>query len=294
MLWRVMQLQSVRTMQTLSSVRSLYDAALLVLSTPDPHVKASLTRDIYARYQRGEIQPVGVVAAVNVPDYPARPANLQVVAPKAVPKRSVGLSNEKRISMVHSLAHIESWAIDLSWDIVARFAFMKELPEEFYGDWAKVADDEARHFGMLSARLQAMGSHYGSCPVHDALWESAMHTKDSVMARLAVEHMVHEGRGLDATPKTIDRFRSFGDIESAEMLSTIYEEEITHVAAGIKWFRYLSGIFQPGRDPATVFHETVRTHFHGNLRPPFNHDARGKAGMTRDWYEPLAITPVTP
>ena len=48
------------------------------------------------------------------------------------------------------------------------------------------------------ARLEAMGSHYGAHPAHDALWHSAEATAHSLPARLAVEHCVHEARGCAA------------------------------------------------------------------------------------------------
>ena len=51
---------------------------------------------------------------------------------------------------------------------------------------------------VRQARLEAMGSHYGALPVHDALWHSAEATAHSLPARLAVEHCVHEARGWGA------------------------------------------------------------------------------------------------
>jgi uncharacterized ferritin-like protein (DUF455 family) len=36
-------------------------------------------------------------------------------------------------------------AIDLSWDICARFA-QEDFPKEFYDDWITVAEDESRVF----------------------------------------------------------------------------------------------------------------------------------------------------
>jgi uncharacterized ferritin-like protein (DUF455 family) len=53
-----------------------------------------------------------------------------------------------------------------------------------------------------------------------------------MMSRLSL-HCI----GLDVTPNTITKFRKHGDIESADMLELIYQEEITHVAAGMRWFR---------------------------------------------------------
>lgn len=88
---------------------------------------------------------------------------------------------------------------------------------------AQVALDEASHFEQLQQRLQAVGSHYGALPVHDGLWESAAATAHSLPARLAVESCVHEARGLDRLPHTIQRFRNAGDSESAQLLETIYQ-----------------------------------------------------------------------
>ena len=188
--------------------------------------------------------------------------------------------------MLHALANIEAWAIDVSWDIIARFAAKHpELPDAFFDDWVAVADDEARHHSQLVARLEELGSHFGALPVHEGLWETAETTADSLLARLAVMHMVHEAHGLDVTPKTIARFASQGDKTSAEMLQHIYEEEITHVAAGLRWFTWLCD--RDGLDPLPLFYDLVRANFAGSLKPPFNTDGRAAAGMTEEWYLPL-------
>lgn len=45
------------------------------------------------------------------------------------------------------------------------------------------------------------------------------------------------------------------------------------------------------RQHATVqawFHSLVRCHFFGSLKPPFNEEARARAGFLPDFYEPLA------
>ena len=59
-------------------------------------------------------------------------------------------------AILHSLAHIESWAVDLAWDAVARFGGDRayRLPRAFFDDFVEVAADECRHFALLSARLQ--------------------------------------------------------------------------------------------------------------------------------------------
>ena len=48
---------------------------------------------------------------------------------------------------MHAIAHFELNAIDLAWDIIARFR-NPDLPLAFYDNWVIVANDEARHFKL--------------------------------------------------------------------------------------------------------------------------------------------------
>lgn len=77
-------------------------------------------------------------------------------------------------------------------DIIARFGKQESMPREFFDDFVRVAQDEGRHFALLAARLEELGSFYGALPAHDGLWDSAIATSKDLLARLAVEHCVHE------------------------------------------------------------------------------------------------------
>lgn len=66
------------------------------------------------------------------------------------------------------------------------------MPREFFTDFVNVAQDEGRHFTLLAARLKELGSFYGALPAHDGLWDSAASTSKDLLARLAIEHCVHE------------------------------------------------------------------------------------------------------
>ena len=107
-----------------------------------------------------------------------------------------------------------------SWDIVARYGrdptVSRHLPRAFFDDFVRVADDEGKHFLALRDRLEALGSRYGAFAAHDALWHSAAETAHSLPARLAVEHAVHEARGLDVMPMTLEKMRL--DPESQALL----------------------------------------------------------------------------
>lgn len=264
---------------------TLRGAACAVLNAADPAEKLRLTHAAAAAWKRAELAELGDAAP---PDRPARPERPALAAPKDMPKRGRGGSSANRAALLHALAHIELNAIDLAWDAVAR-DWGRPLPKGFYDDWVKVADDEARHFAMLTDLLADLGAAYGDLPAHDGLWLSAQATAHDLAARMAVAPMLLEARGLDVTPATVERMRAIGETKTADALQQIYDDEITHVAAGRRWFGYLAAA--EGRDPPTWWRELVAACFKGQIKPPFNHAARAAAGLGAEFYAPADITP---
>ncbi|CAI7739316.1 unnamed protein product [Closterium sp. NIES-54] len=290
---------------------------------------------------------------LSVPDRPARDGTVRVVAARDMPRRGKGGSQQSRVALLHSLVHIESWAVDLAW--------VRARPTHGQGLGASPLPHSHGLHGLrqqyshssLPSLLRAplLSTHHPPIPLAPApAWQA---------------------RGLDVVPQTIERFRAGGDSETAELLEqVVYPEEVTHCAAGARWFSFLclrnlrarqggeggreeeaagggggaggtlrgealgseaaavgrsesedgdgdgkdevkaerpgkaaseglGGAAEQGMGEEEVsaeehaaivaeFHGIVRLHFRGKLKPPFNHEARAKAGLTRDWYEPLA------
>lgn len=80
------------------------------------------------------------------------------------------------------------------------------LWQDFYRDWAKVANDEAHHYQRWLAQLGVIGGTYGYTPAHAMLWEAAAATSDSLASRLVLVNLVHEARGLDTYSLAKKRF----------------------------------------------------------------------------------------
>ncbi|XP_075431440.1 uncharacterized protein LOC142468782 [Ascaphus truei] len=279
-------IESAESSQRTDSETSLCYWASKILSTADPEEKVTLTQEVQERWDSGRITEIG---QMEPPAQPSRNENLTIVQPGRI-KRGKGGTLASRIALLHSLANIEQWAIDLSWDIIARFAEFRlhtgeTMPREFFSDFVKVAGDEAKHYRLLEKRLSELGSNFGALPVHNGLWQSAADTAHDLLGRLAIVHMVHEARGLDVHPQTLQRFAAQGDESSVSVLQVIYTDEITHVAAGLKWFTYICTEEQ--RDCLSTFHELVPLYFKGYLKPPFNAEGRKSAGMSEEWYLPL-------
>lgn len=251
----------------------LFAAAKACLDCVEPDAKLALTRQACAALQAGRMVREADDRPVDPIGIPGRPGRPRLVKPREVPQRGLG-SGEGRAALVHAVAHIEFNAINLAWDAVYRF---RDLPDDYYRDWAAVANDEARHFAMLSARLAGLGHAYGDFDAHDGLWEMAVKTADSCLARMALVPRVLEARGLDVTPGMIARLRTVGDDATATILEVILREEIPHVAAGTRWFRWCCEC--AGRDPDATFVELLGEYVPGGLRGPFNLDARRAAGF---------------
>lgn len=264
---------------------TLAEMADAVLRTADGRAKTALSRRcaVAWRAAREAGTPLEVGQATP-PLRPARPDRPALLSPRDVPRRRPG-SPEGRKALLHAVAHIELNAVDLHWDIIARFTDV-EMPLGFYDDWVKAADEESKHFNLVSDCLEAMGSFYGDLPAHAGMWRAAEDTAQDLLGRLAVVPMVLEARGLDVTPGMIEIFRKAGVGDAVEALETIYAEEVAHVAYGSKWFHYLCG--RAGTDPEEVFQALVRRYFKGALKPPFNEEKRAEAGIPPTYYWPLA------
>jgi uncharacterized ferritin-like protein (DUF455 family) len=255
---------------------SLFAAAQACLDAASPEDKVAATFAAAAGFDRGELAIVDGAPEPTPIRMPGRPARPALVHPRELPRRGLG-TPEGRAAFVHSIAHIEFNAIDLAWDAVYRF---RGMPAGFYADWVSVANDEARHFMMLRERLQQLGHDYGDFDAHNGLWEMAERTAHDGLARMALVPRVLEARGLDVTPAMIVKLRRLGDEATAGILEVILREEVGHVAAGSRWYRWHCE--RVGVDPLPRFRELLLQYAGGALHGPFNREARLAAGFDDD------------
>ena len=262
----------------------LATAARAIVTAPDPGEKVRIAMSTAKAWFGGRLGLGNISRPFAMPDRPGRPPRPELLAPRAMPKRSPG-ALKGRFALLHSLAHIELNAVDMTWDLVGRFV-REPMPRAFFDDWVQVGLEEAKHFGLLAKRLGELGGAYGDLPAHDGLWQAAQATGHDLFARLAVVPLVLEARGLDVGPSMIDSLVRAGDTASAQVLEIIYRDEKRHVAFGVKWFRFMCQ--RQGVAPEPTFHALVRANFRGPVKPPFNDRARAEAGLTPGFYKPLS------
>lgn len=249
-------------------MHSLRTAALGPWAQTHPVLKAQATLAIDLRLP---VNPEQVLQAPSAG--PGRSAKPDLVPHTQLKAKSM-TTPEGRAMLVHSIAHIELNAIDLALDVVWRFAGM---PEGFYTDWVRIAQEEAQHFTLLREHLVDMGFDYGDFPAHNTLWDMAERTQGDLLARIGIVPRTMEARGLDASPGVKNKLVSAGDHRGGEILDIILAEEIGHVAAGNRWYRYLCEL--RGLDPISTYAALIAQYDAPKLRPPFNMAARRLAGF---------------
>jgi uncharacterized ferritin-like protein (DUF455 family) len=131
---------------------TLADAAVAVLGAPAPADKVALTAAHAAAWRAGTLR----LGTALPPDRPARPERPELRPPRDMPRRRAAGSDAGRAALLHALAHIELNAIDLAWDLIARFGG-DVPPGDFNDDWVAVAAEEAKQFALLAERLASLG-----------------------------------------------------------------------------------------------------------------------------------------
>ncbi|TFV89355.1 ferritin-like domain-containing protein [Oxalobacteraceae bacterium OM1] len=260
--------------RSLSASNELRAEALRLLGICEPGVKADGVRALHEAWNAGTIALDPASPMTPAAPIPGRPDRPSLVSPLQVKHRSMA-TVEGRAAMIHALAHIEFNAINLALDAVWRFP---DMPRAYYGDWLKVAAEEALHFSLLAAHLVKLGCGYGDFPAHNSLWDMAEKTAGDVLARMALVPRTMEARGLDASPPVRAKLAQAGDAEAAAILDIILRDEIGHVAIGNHWFGFLCN--ERRLDPLEVYAELAARYKAPPLRGPFNLEARRAAGFT--------------
>ena len=262
----------------------LRQAALEILAITDAQIKVGRVSQLFDEHQaqRITLNSLEVLSEQNL-ELPGRPSKPELIPPLLVPKRKMD-TVEGRVSLLHSLAHIEFNAINLALDAIWRFS---DMPQQYYEDWLKVAKEESYHFTIVNEYIQSFGFTYGDFPAHNSLWEMVERTKDAVIARMALVPRTMEARGLDAVPMIRDRFKQNKEARAVEILEIILRDEVGHVAIGNQWFNFLCQ--KDNLSPISAYRDLARKYCAPKLRGPFNLEARRRAGFSEEELSLLGV-----
>jgi len=262
------------------NTQNIYSATYRCLIESNSTTKCELTTQLYQDIKDNKLNFESNSEPETL-EKPGLPDAVELVMPQKLKNRSVH-NKEGHAALIHSICHIEFNAINLALDAVYRF---RDMPKEYYQDWAQVASEEAYHYTILEVHLNSLGHQYGDFKAHNGLWRMALETAHDPLVRMALVPRVLEARGLDVTPSIVKKLGYIKDNTAIEILDIIFNDEIGHVAIGTKWFHYLCD--ERKIDKHDTFIELMDKHFKGKIHGPYEMDARKQAGFSEAELEYL-------
>lgn len=188
-----------------------------------------------------------------------------------------------RLELLHAFANHELQALELMALALLRFG---DTPAAFQRGLVQTLAEEQRHLSLYVSRVEALGGALGEFPCSDAFWR-CMAPQTEPAGFLAAMALTFEQANLDFASYYAARFAEAGDGLTRDVLETVIEDEIGHVAFGLRWFRR----WQPPAE--SLFDGHVRC-----LVPPlqvvrarglgFDREARTRAGLPAEYIEQLA------
>lgn len=216
---------------------------------------------------------------------PGRPPRLPIVAGRAgrVPPIVGMRDRHQRARILHALANHELQAVELfAWALLA----FPDAPEAFRRGLCTIAADEQRHLALYLDRLGAHDVEFGDHPVTGHFWNKLEHYRTPLRFCCAMG-LTFENANLDFALEYAEAARAADDQETAAVLQTVHDEEISHVRFGWVWLRRLSRGAAPW--------PTYVAHLEWPLSPSrargktFCREARRRAGLDEDFIAHLEL-----
>ncbi len=211
-------------------------AFLQPLSAPRNGSTARLLR---LRGEGSNAVPLGGTALPQLPMSPARDDMLREDPTYGCWVLAEDLSNLPE--WLHSVAlGIELCATEAC---AAMIASHPDAPWGARHDLARQMRDEARHFQLLSGRMQELGGAIGDWPAETRVWDR-FRLGETLGEQILIEERIGESVGLDAGIQSYRQLVQARDEQTAAIFDFILADEVTHVAIANRWVPQLLPIGQ--------------------------------------------------
>jgi len=175
--------------------------------------------------------------AFELPKLPGRVGKLafsdqQMKFPKATRLNE----NDKKAMALHSFANHELLAIEMMAAAILVYPHSSDEDVRFKKGILSALKDEQKHLGLYIKRLNQLGYEFGDFPLNDFFWRQ-MEKLKTAPQYTAMMSLTFEAANLDFAQYYAKIFRSFDDVVTAEILETVLEDEISHVAFGSHWMK---------------------------------------------------------
>jgi len=187
-----------------------------------------------------------------------------------------------RVRCLHAFANHELMALELmAWALLA----FPDAEKSFRKGLANILLDEQEHFRLYTEQLTKMGAQFGDLPINDHFWRAARDINNP-LDWVCTMHLTFEQSNLDNAPYFSKLFREVDDVSSADLMQTIFEDEIRHVRFGSRWLKHYktpeTSLFDLYAEHCTPTNSPFRA-----KGPQFQEQARLDAGLDEDFIRSL-------
>lgn len=156
----------------------------------------------------------------------------------AFPKKSELSNPTERGRLLHFFLNHELLAIESMAYTLLRFP---DAPLEFRQGVFRTLQDEQRHLQLYLTRMRDLGVDLGVAPLNLYFWKT-MKSMQSPLDFVVRMSLTFEQANLDFAleyARLIEQ--EHGDPVTAQLLLTVHDDEVKHVAHGLKWFNLMRG-----------------------------------------------------
>ena len=169
---------------------------------------------------------------IQLPESPGRNQQLQFSSKKMKFPKAVNLDqNEKKAMALHAFANHELLAIEMMAASLLIYPHTNKDEIKLKQGIISAIKDEQKHLTLYIQRLNQLGFDFGDFPLNDFFWKQ-MPSLKTMPNYLVVIALTFESANLDFSFFYENVFRQMGDIQTADIMKTVYQDEISHVALG--------------------------------------------------------------
>lgn len=176
-------------------------------------------------------------ALTEIPKFPGRPRKLARFGRSEFPKIETLAEASARGRLLHFFANHELLAMELMALTLLKFPGAER---SFRLGLARTIVEEQKHLRMYVQRMRELGVDFGELPVSDYFW-NALKDGRSPLEFVVQMSMTLEQANLDYSLFYQRAVAAVGDGKTAELLETVFQEEIGHVKHGVTWFNRWRG-----------------------------------------------------
>lgn len=141
---------------------------------------------------------------------------------------------QKKAQALHFFANHELQAIEMMAAGILIFPSQNKIDHKLKIGIMNTIQDEKKHFHLYVKRMNDLGFEFGDFPINNFFWKQMQKIR-SPSQFYAFIALTLEAANLDFAKYYREVFQSLGDTETAGILNTVYQDEITHVALGRTW-----------------------------------------------------------